>query len=342
MAPQAYGDTVKTKEGKTIQGTIIAETVDSVTIEFADPDIKGIMDTKTFKKTDVTYAKTAKDVNEAIDLLQKFPQKDSLALKEYEMTKLDLEGFIKKYPTSIKRPDVARNLKELTAELDRVKKGDQKVDGVWMTAADLKWNGYNIRAVNLRKQMEKALGSAAYKLFIELETNYVASEAYVDALPLVEKAFSGLEAELLQALTAAPALKMKRDEMLKGKNVDAKKTAQEEIAAYKIKVVDEKKKRLAVSSIDPAELRTINEAINGIKRERLRLSKLDVPKLTTLAKNLTQGFKDLSQKAYLSALKNIEPSAAMHNKDTELKRIITEAKAGAAEAKTMEGVTKKP
>ena len=60
LAFDVRADTVKTQDGRVYEGTITSETADTVTIEYKDPEAKGVTDTKTLKKAEVTLRKQAR------------------------------------------------------------------------------------------------------------------------------------------------------------------------------------------------------------------------------------------------------------------------------------------
>ena len=249
---------------------------------------------------------------------------------EYQKRLLLLEEFIKKNPTSKKKPDAEKMLKELKDESEQVKRGSQKLDGVWITAEALTQNGYLIKAKMLRKKFEAARGKAAYDLFIELENTYPASEDYVTAIGALPNVFTAIQNELEEAMKSSIESKKTRDEVLKGTNVEEKALVAKAIAELRAKNLDEQKRRVIINTYDTSEARTVQQAITGLKRERERITKLDLARLTAVNKGFTQGLKDLSQKAYLSAVKALEPAAALHNRDLAVKALLAEAKKGAA------------
>ena len=336
FATAVQADQVKTKDGKIYNGTITGETADSITIDYAEADLKGVISTTTFKKADVTITKTALDVKAFEEISKQFPTKDGMNLAEYMKLELEIQDFLKKFPKGSKKAEAEALEKELKADMLRFKAGDQKIDGKWISALEFSQNGYLIQAKLLRKKLEAARGRAAYNIFVELENTYPASPDYPMALQALPKIFDAIQAELEDAMKASVAAKSARDAAMKGTDAGAKARAQEEIAAFRTKITDEKKRRIGINSVDPADPRSVQEGINGLKRERARIAKLDILKLTGVAKDFEDGIKELGVKAYLSAMKKMQGAATLHPKDVGVKTLMADAKKGADAVKAEE------
>ena len=151
----AVADTIKLKNGTVYNGTIVDETAERYGMDVKEGN--GIVDYKKIPKADVAEVKREMpDEREAEELLIKLKDTpDGLTAAEYEKRiKTQIQPWLDKYKTSKKRPAIEALLKQYGEESARVKAGDIKLRGAWVTAVEVKWNEYNVNARKLRVKME--------------------------------------------------------------------------------------------------------------------------------------------------------------------------------------------
>lgn len=343
LAP-AVADTIKLKNGTIYEGTITADTADAYDIEIPMGNIKEF---KHIIKSEVAeMKKTPPDEKDAIELLKKLQNTpDGMSAADYEKAiKSQIQPWLDKYKASKKKPEIEALLKHYQDELAKVKAGDLKLRGAWVSAAEIKWNEYNVNARKLRARMEESLKARkpmqAYSAFAELELNYPASVESPPSIEAMKKAMPSLEGVISRAIEENPAKVKERKTLLGQLPADKKKETDEQIkkeeADIRKQMAKEKKDKVGVPSFYAYDLKSIQDSLAGVKKEVTRLAALDVPALTTANKKFEQGLKDMNEKAYLSAKGNFEAAAKVHSKDVTVKKKLDEA------TKAIEAAKKKP
>lgn len=351
----AVADTIKLKDGTVYDGTIVEETADMYGMDVKEG--KGIVDYKKIPKADV--AKVDREMpdertaQELVATLKMTP--DGLSAAEYEKRiKTKIQPWLDQHKTSKVRKDVEELLKLYTEEGAKAKAGDIKLRGVWITAAEVKWNKYNINARKLRAKMESEIKANkpvdGFSTFAELESGFVASVDYPLAVEAIRKVLPKVEQALVQAAEAYPGLTEERKKQTAGPDADSdkdKKKAMDALVAkektdFLAKVAALKKNKAPVVLFNPYDLKTITDAQAVVKKESVRLNALDLAALTAAAKKFEQGLKDLNDKAYLSAKSNIEAVSKIHTKDVVVKKKLDEANKGATDSKAAKPGAAKP
>ncbi len=345
----AVADTIKLKSGVVYNGTIVDETADKYGMDVNEGN--GIVDYKKIPKADVAEVKRdMPDEREALELQSKLKvTPDGLSAAEYDKrVKTLIQPWLDKYKTSKQRKDIEALLKLHLEEGARVKAGDIKLRGAWITAAEVKWNEYNINARKLRAKMEAALKAnkpvEAFSAFGELEAGYVAGIDYPPSVEAIRKALPLVEGVIAQAAEAYPGLVEERKKQTAALEKDPKKEMEDgfkkELDEWRKQVALVKKNKLPVVGFHPYDLKSIQDALAVVKKEGARLGVLDVVALTVTAKKFEQGLKDLNDKAYLSAKTNIEAVSKVHTKDVVVKKKLDEATKGLNDSKAKPPGTK--
>ena len=338
----AFADTIKLKDGTVLEGTITNETKDTVEIEVQFTAT--IKEPKTVKKTDIAeMKKAAPDEKEAAELMAKLKDTpDGLTAAEYEKRiKTLIQPWLDKNKASKKKAEIEALLAQYTAELAKVKAGDLKVRGEWVTADELKWNEYNISARKLRAEMEAQIKAKkyveAYSAFAKLEAGYVASVEFPPSAEAIKKTMTQVEATIARAAEEQPVKDKERKQLLATLTTDKKKATEElikqELADFKAKSIAEKKDKIPVPSYYAYDLKSIQESLAAAKKESARLAALNTSGMVAVNKKFEQGLKDLFAKAYLSAKNAFEAVAKVHTKDVVVKKKLEEANKAIADSK---------
>ncbi len=344
-------DTIKLKDGTVLNGTITEETADSYGMDVKEG--KGIVDFKKIPKANVAKVeREMPDEREAEELLAKLKETpDGLSAADYEKRiKTQIQPWLDKYKASKKRKEIEDLLKLYVEEGAKVKAGDIKLRGTWITAAELKWNEYNINARKLRAKMEAAAKAnkpvEAFSAFAELEAGFVASIDYPPSVEAVRKVLPKVELALNQAVEAYPGLieeRKKQTAALEGpKKKEADDGFKKEADDWRKQIALVKKNKVQVVTFYAYDLKTIQDAQAVVKKETLRLNALDLTALTATAKKFEQGLKDLNDKAYLSAKSNFDAVSKIHTKDVVVKKKLDEANKGLADSKAAKPGAAKP
>lgn len=224
-------DSITLKDGKIITGEILSDTPDGVLIEYnVTPTIK---DQKTFPHDYINNV-----VKEPIDdkdfralgpltsphTLVDLSFHDDLILKK-------IPKFLNKYPYSSHLAELRATLGTLKDERARLLVGDRKIDGVWISTADISANPYQLGAkikfTEIKEQAAEKNTLGALQSCELLEKNYPGSAILPDTIDLglnqiiqlqslldkAKKDFDILNKRRLKALELAPG-----DQVLELKN----------------------------------------------------------------------------------------------------------------------------
>lgn len=311
MAAQCWSDTLKLKNGTPpLEGRVVSETPDSVTFEFR-PSPK-ILDSKTFKREEIAELIILTPDEAAFQLVKKLlPTADLMSPTDYSKT-IDekIKPFLTKFPTSKRLEEVKAILKTYEDELAKINDGGQKVDGVMITKEERAWNGYVIEARVLRLLIQQDIEAKNYKDALDkiyrMEREFKATPAYVEALDLQAKLLDDYEKQLVQMQSENAILLKDREERMKNLDNAARLAAQDEIkreeAAFREKLLQEKKDRVPVPSANPYMLNTVRDAQTQIIKVRAELAKVDKAKIKEAAdmvvRALNEGNKGNAAGAY--------------------------------------------
>lgn len=199
----ALADNLILKNGNQIKGEIIEDGPTSVTIEcFVTPTIK---DQKTIAKSDIE--RVEKNTPDQKDFQELGSMKTPATVTDtsfYDpLVDQKLPEFIAKYPDSPLNADACQHLKTLTEERERVRKGDRRLDSVWITASEMAAEPYQTGALVKFTQMKAAASSnnpvAALRAYELLEKSYPGSEVMPDAVTIALQQLQQLQSQLAVA-----------------------------------------------------------------------------------------------------------------------------------------------
>jgi hypothetical protein len=346
----AVADTVTLKDGTVLKGNILEDKGDSYIMEVFES--ASIRDTRPIKKADVAKVeKEAPADKEAAALLLEFKTiPDGTTATEYEKRIKKIQPWLDKNKTAKTKPEVEALLKLHTEELAKVKAGDVKLRGTWITAEEVKWNEYNINARKLRAEMDAAFKANkpldAYQAASRMEATYVASIDFPPTVDVMKKKLPVVEAAISKAIEDFKVRDEQRKQLLAQQTPEQKKGMEEmfrkELADFRTKVVQEKKDKITVPSFYPYDLKTIQDSLAAAKKEEARLLTLDTAGMTVANKKFEQGLKDMNSKSFQSAKNNFEIAAKFHAKDLGVKKKLEEATKAVKDASAKPGAIKPP
>ncbi len=307
VASAAVADTVKTKDGKTYEGTITAEDATSVTIKYKLTAT--IDDLKVIPRTDIVSVdkKTAEDIA-AESVKKMLPTADFLNRQDY--LKLIEEGpakFLATYPASVKyKADVEKVKKTLEDEMLRVRTGERKVDGKWVSSHEMTANDYNIEALKLLRRMEEQIAAEKFReallTFVELEAAGKFSVNYPPAIDLAKSTLDKYTAQLKQQIKDLPTKLADANKRLVNLVPEEKKKALAEREAARkahiAKIQEEKKQKLRFTSVSEMDAGSLNEAVKQAELETKRVAALDKAAISETAKAYEDVLKLIGQKKY--------------------------------------------
>lgn len=305
----APADTIKLKDGKTLDGTIVAEDAGSVTIKTTV--VGKITDNKVVPRSDIASIVKKTPEDDAAEAVKKMlPTEDFLQPSAYN--KLIAEGpdkFLATYPNSKYRAQILEIKKTLQDEQAQTRRSMRKVDGKWLNGDELQANDYNIQALKIFREMEKAIAADKYRealdAFVRLEAIGKFSLSYPKAIEAARKVTEQYGAMLAAAVKNVPAELKKADARLANMNpsdLAAAKAEREKLKKeFQATLNEEKKNKVRFTSTMETDAPSLTEAQRQVDTEAKRLATLNVAAITETANRYDRVLKLIGQKKYEEA-----------------------------------------
>jgi|GEM_PF-2497357 len=315
----APADTIKLKDGKTIEGTIVSEDAASVTIKTIV--VGKITDNKIVPRADIASMVKKTPEDDAADAVKNLlPTEDFLQPSAYN--KLIAEGpdkFLATYPNSKYRAEIQTVKKALTDEQSQTRRSMRKVDGKWLSGDELQANDYNIQSLKLFREMQKAVAAddyrAALDAYVRIEGIGRFSISYPQAIELARTVLEKYDGSLKVAIKAVPQKLKEAEERLANMNPgdrDAAKAEREKIKKdFMAQVAEEKKAKTRFTSVLDTDLGSLNEASRQVEAEIKRVGALNVANIKETAARYDRVLKLIGQKKYEEAAARLEEFARL-------------------------------
>lgn len=237
-------DILELKNGEKLKGEILSKDGDTVLMEYYVTAT--IKDQKSVPKSEIERIVTVSEDEKAFRELggmEPFPTVLDATVYDSLIDRKSPQ-FEKAYPYSSHLGVVREKVAVLVAERDRLRKGDRKIDGTWITAADLSTdpyqNGARVRLAQMKLSAASGDPSASLQSYELLEKEFPGSDAMAQALPLalaqmsqlqslineVRGTFDVKEKARLAAIAAAPADQAKEMKAMHDREVAASAAAQ--------------------------------------------------------------------------------------------------------------------
>ena len=313
----APADTIKLKDGKSIDGTIIAEDASSVTIKTIV--VGKITDNKIVPRSEIASLVKKTPEDDAAEAVKKIlPTEDFLLPSAYN--KIIAEGpdkFLATYPNSKYRAEILELKKSLTDEQAQSRRGMRKVDGKWLSGEEMQANEYNIQTLKVFREMEKAVAAEDFRgaldAFTRIEAMGRFSLSYPKAIELARTVLATYDGNLKAAIKAVPQ-KVKEAETrlanMTPSDRDAAKAEREKIKKdFVAKIAEEKKAKVRFTSTLDTDVGSLNEAARQVDTEMKRLAALNVPALTERSAGYDRVLKLIGQKKYEEAIVRLDEFA---------------------------------
>ena len=227
LAESGFSDSLILKDGREIKGDILQNDSSGVLIEyFVTSTIK---DQKKYSKDEIDHVVAIPDDDKAFNQLgSRATPPTVLDTSFYDvLIEKKLPDFLKSYPYSRHISELREDLRSLTAERERVKAGDRRIDGNWITAAQIANDPYQTSAkISFSEIKQLAQGSdpvATLKAYELLEKNYPGSSIMPDALDLIPEQMDRLQGNLNTANQNLPILAKKRQAWIDAASLDQAK-----------------------------------------------------------------------------------------------------------------------
>jgi len=305
----APADTIKLKDGKTLDGTIVSEDASSVTIKTIV--VGKITDNKVVPRSDIASIVKKTPEDDAAEAVKKLlPTEDFLQPSAYN--KLIAEGpdkFLATYPNSKYRTQILEIKKTLQDEQAQTRRSMRKVDGKWLNGTELQANDYNIQALKIFREMEKAIADDKYRdaldAFVRLEAIGKFSLSYPKAIEAARKVMDQYGASLAAAVKNVPAELKKAEARLANMNpseLAAAKAEREKLKKeFQAALNEEKQKKVRFTSTLETDAPSLTEAARQVETEAKRIATLEVAAITESANRYDRVLKLIGQKKYEEA-----------------------------------------
>jgi hypothetical protein len=229
----ARADTVVLKNGEKIEGKVLSETDNDVTIEFQVT--ASIKDERTVPKAEIAEVKKDAPDEAIFAALQAFklgPNSQSAA--GYEGAMRNLQAFLNQYPKSKHAGEVAQQLAAFAEEKRRVDAGELKMGDRWLGKDEVAKERYQISGQILYGQMQDLAKRndlvGALNVFDQLEKSFPGARAFPDAVEYAKQLATAVKN---QADRALPLCKQRKAENADGVKLASEPARSELIAAQK-------------------------------------------------------------------------------------------------------------
>jgi hypothetical protein len=215
LVTSAFADTITLKSGERVEGKVTKETDKDVTIEVRSG---GIVDERVVLKTDIDKLdKTSPELTAYRALERVQLGQNSFPATQYEPYIAALQAYVTQYPDSVRTIDVQKTLNDFKEEQKRVESGEAKIDGQWLSKAEVEKEKVQIGGRLAFNYMKSQAASADYvgalNTFAALEKTYPGAFVMPDAVELAQKLIPPLKAEVDRAI---PEQKIRKDTRDKG------------------------------------------------------------------------------------------------------------------------------
>ena len=300
----SWADKIYLNSGEVITGTVMEETPDLVRVQVLVGTIK---DNRAISRVSISrIEKTTPEDSERDACLPLKVTPDGLPLKGYEERLKVINDFLTKYPTSKYLAEIQEIRTTLNGELDRVKAGDVRFRGNWLSPEQQVIHAYQLEANTAHRIMRQAASGrnflGALRQFESIEKTYAGTLAFPQALTDVKRILPAYGQQLTKELEFARYDAAQNAKGMAALQESARIAAQQEVAAaaerFKAQVAAEKAKKVTWLSVDLKSEASINEAIGRIRKEIDRVGKLDPAPMEKQA----QAFYDAAEQIHAGKL----------------------------------------
>jgi hypothetical protein len=311
-------DTVKLKDGTSVDGKITYEGTDFIKLEVAIS--ASIKETKTILRTDIGEIVKAAPDDVALDAIRKqLPAPAMLTADAYRaMIEKGPKAFLAQFPASRHKAEVEKALSDLTMELDQVERGFIKLDGTWVSPQERQQfsalTDSKIRLLSMKRRLAAGDMIGALRDFEILEEQFYGTPAFAAALTDAKQMLPALGSRLQRVLADVGVRneKWEKDKLL----LDEVSRAQvegaraRELDNYTKAVALEKGAGVKWLSINENSAESLNGALQTIRGEMERLAVLDVAALTALGDKLVAADKLIAEGKLVEAKAAVSSATA--------------------------------
>ena len=221
LSAPAFADIVTLNSGERIEGKVIAETDQDLTIDVrVSPTIT---DHRVVAKADVSKVVKFGEDEEAYQEIAKIQVgANSRVVAQYDASIAALKGFLTLHSTSPRAPEVQKVMDDLIAEKNRVAAGEAKINGRWLSKDEAQKEKLQMGGQQALEYMktQAAAGdiTGALDTFVLLEKNFPGVKAIPDAIELAKPLLIGLVSAAQRGLATQKVIKAEREKGIAATN----------------------------------------------------------------------------------------------------------------------------
>ena len=205
IAVSMNADVLTLKDGREIKGEILSETPDAVLIEYyVTPTIK---DQKSYSRDEIVRIASIPADEKAFQAIGSLATPDTVLDTSFYDLLIDkkIPEFLGRFPYSKHLTELRDDLRSLEEERSRVRRGDRRINGGWITASQIAADPYQSRAKIKFSEMKELGGTkdtvGALQSYELLEKEFPGSVVMPDAIALAQVQIDQLQDKLSIAKT---------------------------------------------------------------------------------------------------------------------------------------------
>jgi len=314
IAPHVYADTIKLKDGTTLEGKILEESPSTIKIEYNVT--KSIKDIKSINRSEIKEIDKVSEDEVAFNAIKSLlPTDDLLSTDDYDKILDDKPAkFLALYPSSKHKDSVQKIIDEIEKEKSVTESGGIKLNGKWITGDEAAKDKYNHQAQILAVKIIKANKKNNYSLildhFDELQMNYPYSIACTETILIIKEILPKYDAVLNREEKAYEVRNKEREDQYKSMEEEDKKRTEAAFQAgmkkFQLRKQEAKELKKIWLPVNKWDLESILDARRTIVKESDKLESLDIALNGSTAKALSAAFTAFAEKELETAKSQLE------------------------------------
>ncbi len=314
ITPHVYADTIKLKDGTTLEGKILEESPSTIKIEYNVT--KSIKDIKSINRSEIKEITKVSEDEIAFNAIKSLlPTDDLLSTDDYDKILADKPAkFLTLFPSSTHKDSVQKIIDEIKKEKAVIESGGVKLNGKWITGDEAAKDPYNHQARILGVKIIKASKKNNYSLvlnhFDELQMNYSYSLAYNETIPLIKEILPKYDASLNREEQIFEVRNKEREDQYKSMEAEDKKRTEEAfqagMKAFQLRRKEAKELKKIWLPVNKWDLESILDARRTIVKETDKLESLDLALNGSTANTLSAAFNAFANKELETAKSQLD------------------------------------
>jgi hypothetical protein len=285
LVSTAFADTVLLKSGEKVEGKIVKETDQQITLEVKVS--ASITDERVIPKAEIDRIdKVAPETDAYKAIVNIQTGSTSLTPAQYDVPIRTLQGYLQQFPNSTHKAEVQATLDEFVAEKKRVEGGEAKLRGQWLSKAEVEKEKVQLGG-SLGFERMKALNAAgdsigALNTFVLIEKNYAGAANMPEIIEFAKQLVATIKPALDRALLDQKVLKAQKEQGFANAKPEIRA---EMVAAYKADMAQAEAAAAAAEAAGqwPPFVATNEKCLTTLQaravREATRLAALPVDKM---------------------------------------------------------------